>query len=201
MNVRVTLGFLAALVVVAAVVFGLDRFNVGPTPSANATATSVAGQDLQMFQFDDARVTAFELRQGDNTVRVEKNADTWIVAGTSEPANRSSFNSLVIRMSQLKATRKVDSPAQNLAEFGLQQPPASAAAQLDDGTRHELLIGDKTPTGSGRYAKKGDAGDVFVIADTFNTDLERLVADPKEPPTPTPRPATPVPEPTGTPTP
>ena len=41
-------------------------------------------------------------------------------------------------------------------------------------------------------AKKGDAADVFVIADQFVSDLERLITDPKEPPTPTPRPAVPT---------
>jgi hypothetical protein len=55
---------------------------------------------------------------------------------------------------------------------------------------------------------------VYVISDQLVSDLERLVGDPKEPPTPTPRPASPVPaasatsdtgdtgaEPEGTPTP
>ena len=48
---------------------------------------------------------------------------------------------------------------------------------------------------SGTYAKKSDAPDIYVIADQFSTDLERLVADPKEPPTPTPVPPTVVPTP------
>ena len=204
MNFRVTLGFRAALVVVAAVVFSLERFNVGPTAGANATATSVAGQNLQLFQFDDTRVTGFEIRQADRSVRIEKTGEAWTIAGTSDPANRSSFNSLMIRMSQLRGTRRVDNVT-DFKEYGLEAPAQSVRAQLDDGTTYELQVGDKTPTGSGRYAKKSDASDVYVIADQFAADLERLIADPKEPPTPTPRPATPVPlespEPSGTPTP
>jgi hypothetical protein len=205
MNPRVTLGFLAALVVVAVVVFGLDRFNVGPTAGANATATSVAGQSLEIFKFDDSQVTAFQLRQGENSVRVEKSADNWTVVGSGEPANRSSFNSLIIRMSTLKATRRVDNPPADLKEFGLGPAQEAVVAELNDGTKYEVEIGDKTPTGSGRYARRTDAGDVYVISDQFSADLQRLVADPKEPPTPTPRPATPLPEttpaPAGTPTP
>jgi hypothetical protein len=192
MNYRITIGFLIAVIVMAGLVFGLDKVQTGQT-QAQATATSVAGQDLQVFQFDDSKVNAFELRNGDTTVRVEKNSDgNWIVAGSGDPANRSSFTSLIIRMSTLKGTRHLDASA-NLADYGLDQPKESAKAFLDDSSTYELDLGDKTPVATGIYAKKADAPDVFVIATQFQTDLERLVNDPKEPPTPTPRPATPTP--------
>jgi Domain of unknown function (DUF4340) len=204
MNYRVTIGFLLAVVVMAGLVFGLDKVQ-GGQQQAQATATAVSGQELQLFQFDDTKVNAFELRNGDNTVRVEKNSDgNWNVAGSGEPANRSSFTSLIIRMSTLKGTRRVDSSG-NLADYGLDQVKESAKAFLDDGSTYQLDLGDKTPVQTGIYAKKADAPDVYVIATQFQTDLERLVSDPKEPPTPTPRPATPtpaaVPTAEGTPTP
>src|SRR5919204_5441945 len=188
MNYRVTIGFLLAVVVMAGLVFGLDKFQGGQS-QAQATATSVAGQELAVFSFDDSKVNAFELRNSDKTVRVEKNSDgNWNVAGTGDPANRSSFTSLIVRMSTLKGTRRVDSSG-NLADFGLDQPKESAKAELDDGSTYQLDLGDKTPVATGLYAKKADASDVFIIVTQFQTDLERLVNDPKEPPTPTPRPA------------
>jgi hypothetical protein len=192
MNYRVTIGFLVAVVVMAGLVFGLDKVQGGQS-QAQATATSVAGQELQVFQFDDSKVNAFELRNGDQNVRVEKNSDgNWNVAGSGDPANRASFTSLIVRMSTLKGTRRVDSGG-NLSDYGLDQPKESARAFLDDGSTYQLDLGDKTPVQTGIYAKKADAPDVFVIASQFQTDLERLVNDPKEPPTPTPRPATPTP--------
>jgi hypothetical protein len=197
MNLRVTIGFLAAALVLAVVVVGLDRFNIGPTATnnANATATVTANQQPQIFQFEDTNVTAFELHQADKTVRVEKQGDTsWLVAGTGEPANRSSFTSLIVRMSQLKATRVVDSASSDLSQYGLDPPKDSAIALLEDGTKYQLDMGSKTPVQTGTYAKRPDADPVYVIADQFMSDLERLVSDPKEPPTPTPRPATPTPE-------
>jgi Domain of unknown function (DUF4340) len=196
MNYRVTIGFLAAALVLAVLVVGLDRFNIGPTASssANATATTAASQQAQIFQFDDSKVTALELRQADKSVRVEKHGDAWTVAGTGDPANRSSFTSLIVRMSTLKATRSVADAGTDLSQYGLDQPKESAVATLDDGTKYQLDLGSKTPVQTGTYAKKADAPDVFVVADQFGTDLERLVNDPKEPPTPTPRPATPTAE-------
>ena len=198
MNYRVTIGFLAAAVVLAVLVVGLDRFNIGPTATANAnaTATTTANQQPQIFSFDDTKVNAFELHQGDQSVRIEKQGDTWTVAGTGDAANRSSFNSLIVRMSTLKATRGVENPGTDLSQYGLDTPKESAIAQLDDGTKYELDLGGKTPVQTGTYAKKSDAADIYVIADQFTSDLERLIADPKEPPTPTPVPPTNTPAPT-----
>ena len=195
MNYRVTIGMVAAVVVLAALVFGLDRFNIGPTAAsqANATATSAASAQAPIFNFADSKVTALELHQADKTVRGQKSGDSWTLADSGEPANRSSFNSLIVRLSQLKATRQVDNPGTDLKQYGLDAPRDSAVAELDDGTRNELLIGSKTPVQTGTYAKRGDTPDVYVISDQLVSDIERLVGDPKEPPTPTPRPASPVP--------
>jgi hypothetical protein len=100
---------------------------------------------------------------------------------------------LIVRMSQLKATRGVDNPGTDLSQYGLDPPNESAVAQLDDGTTYELDLGGKTPVQTGTYAKKAGAADIYVVADQVRTDLERLIADPTEPPTPTPLPATPTP--------
>jgi hypothetical protein len=198
MNFRVTIGFLVVAVLLGGLVFGLDKFNVGPSPGADATATSAAGVNLQVFQFDDAKVTAVELRQGDKVTRVTKSADAWTVADTGEAANRASFQSLIVRLSTLRGTRRVDTPG-DLKQYGLDPAKDVLIAELDDGSKIELQTGDKTPVQTGTYAKKGDAPEVFVISDQIVTDLERLLNDPKEPPTPTPRPVTPTPETTPTP--
>jgi len=193
MNYRVTLGFLVVAAILAVLVYGLDKFNVGPTATnnANATSTTTAAQQPQIFSFDDSQVNTFELHQGSQSARVEKQGGNWVVSGTGDPANTISFNSLVTRMASLKATRGVDNPG-DLSQYGLDSPKESAIAFLSDGTQYELDLGSKTPVQTGTYAKRADTADVYVIADQFSTDLERLVADPKQPPTPTPVPATPT---------
>src|SRR5579864_4942744 len=101
-------------------------------------------------------------------------------------------------MAQLKATRGVPDAGTDLSQYGLDTPKESAIAIMDDGTRYELDLASKTPVQTGTYAKKADAPDIYVIADQFSTDLERLVANPNEPPTPTPAPPTNTPAPTTT---
>lgn len=190
MNYRVTLGFLVAAAVLSVLVFGLDKFNIGPTAQANtnATSTTTAAQQPQIFSFDDSRVTTLELHQADQSVQVDKQNGNWVVDGTGNPANQASFASLLTRMSQMKATRGVDDPGTDMSQYGLDSPKDTAIATLDDGTKYELDLGGKTPVQTGTYAKTADSGAVYVIADQFQTDLERLVGDPNQPPTPTPAP-------------
>ncbi len=191
MNYRVTLGFLVAAAILAVLVVGLDKFNIGPTQTANtnATSTTTAAQTPQIFAFDDSKVTSLQLMQAGQTVQVDRQNGNWVVNGAGDPANQASFNSLVTRMSQLKATRGVDNPG-DVSQYGLDSVKESAIATLDDGTKYELDLGNKTPVQTGTYAKKSDAPDVYVIADQFQSDLERLVANPKQPPTPAPTSAT-----------
>src|SRR5205085_7612459 len=87
-------------------------------------------------------------------------------------------------------------PATDLSQYGLDPAKDSAVAQTDDGTTYELDLGTKTPVQTGTYAKTAASPNIYVIADQFATDLERLITDPREPPTPTPLPATPTPAPT-----
>jgi hypothetical protein len=186
MNPKVTLGFVAVLALLAALVVGLERFNVGQPQSTDTTKE----QEFTVFEFDDQKVKSFVGRVGERTVRFEKDSESnWKIAETGEPANRISLSSLLIRMSQLNGTQRVGDPGGDLQSFGLAAPRLEATAELDDGSKHTLQMGDNPPVGTGVYGKKADSSEVFVIAATLSSDLERLVNDPREPPTPTPRPS------------
>lgn len=200
MNVKVTLGFLVVLVLLGGLVVGLDRFKVGQAPATAAEQQ----QELTIFQFDDRKAQSFTLRDGSTTVKFVKTGDNWAIEGMSDPPNRISLTSLLIRLSQLKGTKKVGDTGGDLKQFGLDQPKQEVTAVLDDGTTYTLQLGNRTPTGTGVYAKKSDAAEVYIVGTQFSDDIVRLANDPKEPPTPTPRPsptATPVPTPGATPSP
>lgn len=185
MSARVTLVIVAVFAALAAAVAGLDRF--GPAPSG-ATAAATPDAQLAIFEFDDRTVQTLTARVADKTVVLQRDGDAWKLADTGEPGIRTSINSLLVRMSTLRGTRRLD-PSTDLASFGLAEPRIEATVQLDDGSTFGLQMGDRTPVGTGTYAKKADAPDVFVISNTFATDLERLVAEPREIPTPAPSPS------------
>src|SRR4051812_28411813 len=136
MNPRVTLGFVVALALVAAVVLGLDRFNVG---GVNNSGVPTPQADLQVFEFKDDQATAFTARSGDTTVRFEKPAEgDWKIAGVDDPANRSSLTSLLIRMSSMRGTLRIADAGSDLKQYGLDAPKMEATAELNDGTKYTL---------------------------------------------------------------
>src|ERR1043166_10105214 len=96
MTRRATIGFLAVALVLSVAVIGLDKFNIGPTPpnQANATATTTASNQPQIFSFDDSKVNAFELHMADKQVRIEKGGETWTVVGTGDQANKAPSTAL-----------------------------------------------------------------------------------------------------------
>ncbi len=196
MNPKITAGFLVALIVVAGLVVGLDRFNVGQSQPKD----EAQDQQLSIFTFDDQKVKTFTVRSGDKTVAFQKDDQgNWTVADSGKPANRVTLSGLLIRLSDLKGTKRVGEVTDDLKAFGLDSPKLDATVELDDGTKHVLQLGSKTPTSSGTYAKQPDSSDVFIVATQIGDDLGRLANSPEEPPTPTPRPSpTVTPAPAGT---
>ena len=201
MNPRVTLGLLAVLLALGGYVYFSDGSGgAAPQPGAK---DKPADQQLDVLKLEDRDVQRLVARKGDQQTTVERDADgNWRLLPTGEPADRLRLNSLVLRLSGLRATRRFAEPA-NLADYGLTTPDTSVTLTLASGGELTLLFGAKAPAEAGTYAKRSDDSAVFVVSSATVQDLERLVTEPpREPPTPTPAPtATPAPgaEPTPTP--
>lgn len=198
MSPRITIGFVLAVAILAAIVMGLDRFNVGNPSGASGTPTADA--QVNIFTFDDSQVKTFTDRNNDQTVEFDRDSNqVWSIAGSSDPPNTVSLQSLVIRMSQLQATRVVSpaGAAPDMSQYGLVTPGQEAQAQLNDGTTsYDLQIGSAAPVGgTGVYARTTSDDTVYLLANQFATDLSRLAQSPVQPPTPTPLPPTAVPSP------
>ncbi len=179
MSWKITAGFVAAVVVVAAIVIGLDHFKVGqPPPSADATQAA----QITIFSFDDQKVSAdrpHRQRQDGRRSSATPRRRTGCWPDSGDPANTASLTSLVFRMSSLKANSRVAGTGADLTQFGLSQPKDQLTATLDDGSKYTLLLGSNTPIGTGTYAKTDSADDVYVITTQFGSDLERLANDPR----------------------
>lgn len=184
MNPRLTAALVLISALLAGAVFGLEKANV-PAPQATPQATPA---EFTVFSFEDRQVNAFTLTSADKSVRFEKRDDAWVIAETGAPANRISLTSLLIRLSQLKASNQFPDDSRDPTGYGVATPGAEAKADLTDGTSYSLLFGNKTPIGTNVYARKADGPEVYVLPGQLLTDLQKLVDQPQEPATPTPRP-------------
>jgi hypothetical protein len=202
MNPRLTLGLLAVLVALAGYVYFSPESGQANQPAGK---DKPAEPQAEVLQFNDRETQRLTAQRGDQQTTVDKTADgNWILQPSGEPADRLRLNGLLIRLSTLRASRRLGEPG-DLADFGLATPETSVTIVQADGAELRLLFGARAPAEAGTYVKRPDDPAVYVVSNAIAQDVERLLAEPpREPPTPTPAPATPTPldgESTATPTP
>lgn len=205
MSFRLTAVVLGLLVLLGAVVW-FTEFRPQDRPATDATASDKA--DLDVLKFDDKEVQRLDVETPTQKLTAAKDEQgNWVLQPSAEPADRLRISSVVSRLANLRATRRVaDAPAdpsassgQALAQYGLDTPTLTATVTLTDGTTPALQVGAKPPAGTGTYVKQPAQPAVFLIPNQLVMDLERLVTEPPiQRPTPTPAPIespSPVPSP------
>ena len=207
MNPRVTLGLLAVLLALGGYIYfggapagqdadGKPSVPGKPTGPGAASKEKPADPQLDVFQFDERAAQRLTVRNGaGQQVALENGGDgTWVLQPGGEPADRLRISGLLLRLSNLRATRRIAEPA-SLAEFGLTQPSLTTTIAVADSPELTLTLGGRAPAESGTYAQKGGDAAVYVISNAVAQDLERLVNEPPRQPTPT---TAPSPSPVGT---
>ena len=195
MSPRVTVGMLAILLALAAYAY------YGPT---QAIAPGVAGgpgappgvpggmptpkpQDpaLDLWTTDESQVQSVLVQKGAQQAGVQRDGEGWIVTPATVPGDRLRINSLVFRLSNVRATYKVQNPT-NDADYGLNAPSMIATIGLANGNALRLSVGAKAVGETGTYARKDGDPSVFVVSNALVQDLERIITEPPVPPSPTP---------------
>jgi hypothetical protein len=72
---------------------------------------------------------------------------------------------------------RVIDPEGNFLQYGLSQPKTRIIVRLEEGETHEILVGNKTPTGNTTYIQLAGHPNVYVV-NKFSLDaVLNLVAD------------------------
>lgn len=134
----------------------------------------------KVFSYDADRIDQLQLKSasGDLTV-LRKNADGWaIVKPVEAPADQTIVNDVVTSLANLEEDRVVDENAADLALYGLSEPYIDVTFNLaSEKEPKRLLLGDKSPTGVGLYAKLPDNTRVFLVATSLDMSLNRSTFD------------------------
>jgi hypothetical protein len=192
MNPRVTAGLLAVLIALGAYVFFGSPAGPMTGPAGLASGTAGPGAtptpQLDLWKLDDRQIASVTVREAAGEAGVQRNGDDWSLLPSGEPADRLRVNSLMLRLANLRATRRLDSVT-NLADYGLTAPAMTVAYKLADGTGHTLTVGGKAPAESGTYSQVDDDQTVYLLSNALVQDIERLVSDPPRQPAPSPSPS------------
>lgn len=110
----------------------------------------------KILSFDKAKVSAVALaRAGGDTLRLVKQGQYWRLAAPSDlPAATSEVDALLSSLESLEVQEVVSDGPSSLKPYGLEPPVTTATLTLEGaGEPLILLLGDKTPDGTGVYAK------------------------------------------------
>ena len=120
----------------------------------------------QVFTYDAAKINQVQIKSsGGDVTALRKGADdTWtIVQPVNAPGDRNSISDVVTNLSKLEEQRVVDENAADLKAYGLAEPRIDVTFQLDgDKEPKRILLGEKTPSSSGTYAKLPSGNRVFL---------------------------------------
>jgi hypothetical protein len=161
-----------ALVVVLAGLGAYFYFVTSKLPEGGADAKK---QEKVFDGLDAAKIEEVKIATvaGDATTLKKENGGWQIVQPTAMKADEGEASSITSALASAEITRVIDENPSNLNEYGLSNPRIEVDFKAaGDKDYRKLLVGAKTPTGGGIYAKRNDEKRVFALAsfqeNTFN---------------------------------
>jgi hypothetical protein len=132
-----------------------------------------AGIDTAQIQQVTVRAEA-----GDVTT-LKKDADAWqIVSPVTAPAADIEVSGITSALQQLEIERVIEEKPADLAPYGLSTPRIEISfTSGGDKPSGRLLVGNKSPTGGGLYAKRNDEPRVFMIPEYQQGVLNKTTFD------------------------
>lgn len=163
---KIQLGvLLGVLVVLLAAYFGLQAWN---TSQEEKEAEEEAAAKIYVTDMEDVDLINYDI--GDGTVTFEIQDEEWVyVADPDFPLSQSYPEQISSTFSNLEATRQLED-ADELADYGLDDPTYTVKLDSADGTEHTIYFGDAT--GDDYYVTVDDDGEVYTVSSSVLDDLQ-----------------------------
>jgi len=166
-----TIALLAVLIGLVAYIYFVDsKKPASGAPETKAKAFTVDADQIEEIHMKPA--------SGDAS-RVQKANGTWqLVEPEKADADQGQVSNAATSLATLEINRVVDENPSDLSQYGLNPPKAEVAFRVKgQKDPRQLLIGEKTATGSDLYAKTPDQKRVFLISGYLENTFERTPFD------------------------
>jgi hypothetical protein len=166
---------LRSTIALAAILIGLGAYIYFVTWKKPATESVDSKQEKVFAAVQEDKIEEVRIKSasGDTTTLKKEGGGWQVVSPVTAKADDQALSSITSGLASITVTRVVDEKPSDLKEYGLADPHVDVAfkAAGDKDFRH-LLIGEKSPTGSDVFAKRGAENRVFLIPafqeQTFN---------------------------------
>lgn len=129
------------------------------------------------LESDKIEEVTVKSESGDVTT-IKKDGAAWkITAPVTADAAEAEATALTSALAQLEFLRVIDPKPTTLADYGLDKPRVEIAFKGGDKSNGRLYLGNKTPTGTGLYARRNDESQVFLVSEYRDAALNRSTFD------------------------
>ena len=134
----------------------------------------------KVFPFESDAITELEVKGSSGEVTgLRKSNDTWtIVKPVDAPADRNSVTDIITSLANLQEEREVEANAADLKAYGLAEPTVEIGFRVEgEKEPKRILFGDKTPAGTGVYARLPASNRVFLVGTSLQTSADKTTFD------------------------
>ena len=165
------------LVLLIGVLLLLKFLPSGNGEGEESSETSYTSTSVQLFSREKDDITSLEVQNaaGGFTILREAEGVYTIEALDGFDQLTSSYSSLMGTFAAVSATRMVEEAPSDLSKYGLSDPATEVIITYKDGTKNVLYVGDKLPTGEGRYVTLNDEAPVYSLGSTASASLENSI--------------------------
>lgn len=135
----------------------------------------------RVFTYDAAKINQIQIKASSGEVTaLRKGADsTWtIVEPVQARADRNNASDVVTNLANLEEQRVVDENATDLKAYGLAEPRIDVTFHVEgEKEPRRILLGEKTPSSSGVYAKFPASNRVFLVDTAVEAAVDKPTFD------------------------
>ena len=165
-----TLIILICALALGAAVYFFDwkRGNEKKPADASKLAFSIAASDVTSFTFSHPANT------GETPIRFEKRSGIWeIVQPIETQADQATAEGIVDQLASTRIAQTEPGGADRRKVYGLDPPSTSLEFQLQNGSKHTLLIGSRDFTGTSVYTIIDAGQNVALLPQTLSTSASK----------------------------
>lgn len=122
------------------------------------------GETIAISKFDEKLLQTMTVKTRDHTLHLSKEGEEWNVESeVPVELDEIAVQDLVYSFAALYSEALVEEKTEDLAQYGLDHPQATATATLSDGSVKEFYLGDQTAVRMTYFLKAKDDPRIFAV--------------------------------------
>ena len=122
--------------------------------------------DIVLLSLPKEEIASIEVKSKEFPFTILAGESGWEFAGDAEfDVSAGTADAMKEKLAQFTAETAVLADAEDLAEYGLEEPEFTVTATLKDGSSRAVRLGDPAGAGAGYYACTDGSRDVYVVSE------------------------------------